>query len=163
MKELLSIIGEHFIEKFREEVAQQGHKNTGTLIDSMRYETNGTDTVEIYMQDYAKFVDSGIRPGKLVSIPALIDWIEQKGIASGERDVKSAAFAIRRKIELEGSPTRNAFSFSNNGRRTGFIEIVAKEETKNVLELIRSELGRFSSGFFDNVIRRNRQIFLANE
>lgn len=163
LNDLLSMIGEFFIEKFRDELVIQGHDATGTLFNTMRYEIKGGDTVEIYMQDYAKFVDSGIRPGKLVSIPALIEWIEIKGIASGQRDIKNAAFAIRRKIQQEGSPTRNAFSYSQNGRRTGFIRIVADEHGKFILNLVREELGRFSNAFFDNVIKRNRAIFLQEE
>ena len=160
---ILSMVGEFFIEKFRDELAIQGHDNTGKLFETMRYETNGVDTVDVYMQDYAKYVDSGIRPGKKVSIYALMEWIEQKGIASGEKEIKNAAFAIRKKIEQEGSPTSNAYNFSNNGRRTGFIQIVVAEQSKKALSLIQKELGFFSSGFFDNVIKRNRNIFLQNE
>ena len=164
---LLDLVGEFFVEKFREEIAMQGHNNTKTLIETMRFETNGVDTIDVYMQDYAKFVDSGIRPGKKVSVYALIEWIEQKGIATGEKEVKGMAFAIRKKIEQEGSPTRsgetNAFQFTNNGRRTGFIQLVISEQSKFVLSLIREELGTFSSGFFDNVIKTNRNIFLQNE
>jgi|TARA_R110000744_G_scaffold368034_1_gene477764 hypothetical protein len=160
---LLDLVGEFFVEKFREEIAMQGHNNTKTLIETMRFETNGVDTIDVYMQDYAKFVDSGIRPGKKVSVYALIEWIEQKGIATGEKEVKGMAFAIRKKIEQEGSPTSNAYNFSDNGRRTGFIQLVISEQSKFVLSLIREELGTFSSGFFDNVIKTNRNIFLQNE
>ena len=163
IEDLLDLIGAFFVDKFREELVMQGHENTGKLFEMMRFETNKTDTINIFMQDYAKFVDSGIRPGKLVSVYALMEWVEQKGIASGEKEIKSAAFAIRRKIEQQGSPTNNAFSYSSNGRRTGFIEVVVAEESKFVLSLIQEELGQFSSGFFDNVIKRNRNIFLANE
>lgn len=163
VNDLLDLLGEFFVEKFREELLAQGHDNTGRLFETMRYETNGVDTVDVYMQDYAKFVDSGIRPGKLVSVFALIEWVEQKGIATGEKEIKNAAFAIRRKIMMEGSPTSNAFKFSENGRRTGFIQIVISEQTKFVLSLIREELGKFNSTFFDNVIRHNRNIFLQNE
>ena len=161
--DLLDLVGEFFVEKFREELAIQGHDNTGKLFETMRYESNGVDTINIYMQDYAKFVDSGIRPGKLVSVYALIEWIEQKGIATGEKEIKGMAFAIRKKIEKEGSPTSNAYNFSNNGRRTGFIQVVVSEQSKFMLSLIQEELGFFSSTFFDNVIKRNRNIFLQNE
>ena len=160
---LLSMLGEFYIEKFSEELIAQGHNNTKTLSETMRYETDGHATVNIYMQDYAKFVDSGVRPGKIVSVYALIEWIEQKGIASGEKEIKSMAFAIRKKIEKEGSPTSNAYNFSDNGRRTGFIEVVASEQTKFVLSLIQKELGKLNTGFFDNVIKKNRNIFLQNE
>ena len=163
IEDLLDLVGEFFVDKFREELIEQGHDNTGRLFETMRFETNGVDTINIFMQDYAKYVDSGIRPGKLVSVYALIEWVEQKGIATGEKEIKNAAFAIRRKIMNEGSPTSNAFNFSENGRRTGFIQAVISAEQKKALTLIRKELGRFSSGFFDNVIKRNRNIFLQNE
>lgn len=163
INDILSFIAEFFIEKFQEELIAQGHDNTGKLINTMRYETNGVDTADIYFQDYAKFVDSGIRAGKRVSVYALMEWVEQKGIALGEKNIKNAAFAIRRKIEQEGSPTRNAFRFSQNGRRTGFIQVVIDENAKNLVNLIRNEIGRFGSAFFDDVIKRNRAIFLQNE
>ena len=163
INDLLSMVGEFFVEKFREELTEQGHNNTKNLVKTMRFETNSVDTVTIYMQDYAKFVDSGIRVGKKVSVYALIEWIEQKGIASGEKNIKSMAFAIRKKIEQQGSPTDRAYDFTNNGRRTGFIDIVVSEQSKFVLSLIQKELGSFSSGFFDDVIKRNRNVFLQNE
>ena len=38
LNDLLAMIGEFFIEKFRDELAIQGHDATGTLFNTMRYE-----------------------------------------------------------------------------------------------------------------------------
>ena len=44
----------------------------------------------------------------------LVKWIEQKAIVSGDKKVKSLAFAIQQVIWAEGSPTDGS---SRSGRR----------------------------------------------
>ena len=121
----------------------QGHKDTGALIDSFEgkiMELPKSIVLEILMDKHGEYVNDGRRKAKsekeYVPIGVLIDWVERKGIASGDKDVKNAAFAIRQKIYKEGSPTKGSFQFSKNGRRKGFIDFVIE----NKLDFVYTEL-----------------------
>ncbi len=137
----LSNIEKLIINELQQELIGQGHKATGSLINSMEGRTMvlpNSVVVEILMDDYSQYVNDGRKPGgKKVPISVLIDWVERRGIASGNKDVKNAAFAIQQKIFREGSPTDGSFKFSNNGRRKGFIDFVID----NKLDPILAQLG----------------------
>lgn len=137
LKEKLNILGAFITDKLRKELLDQGHKNTGALMDSIRYEVKASgNNVELifYAKGYSKFVEYGFGPGKWVNPFALAEWVEQKGIATGEKEIKSAAFAIRQNIFKQGMPTDNAYKFSTNGRRTGYIQAVIDENGKVIID-----------------------------
>ena len=88
----LNILGSFIVSQFQEELREQGHDNTGKLIDSLKPEVvilGDAWEVRIVGLDYAKFVNYGIKPGKKLNPFALAKWVEQKGIASGEKEIKS--------------------------------------------------------------------------
>ena len=119
LKEKLNILGAFIVDKLRKELLDQGHKNTGALMDSIRYEVKASGnnvSLLFYAKGYSKFVDEGIRAGKWVNPYALAEWVEQKGIATGEKEIKAAAFAIRYSIFKQGSPTKGAYAFTTNDR-----------------------------------------------
>lgn len=162
IKQQLEILGAFLVDKLRKELLQQGHRNTGKLMDTMRYEIkNKGDTFEIliYAQGYAKIVDQGFGPGKYVSVQALAEWVEQKGIASGEKEIKSAAFAIRQKIFQEGSPTKNAVNFSSNGRRTDFIGAVMDANQKVIVAELFKVFSKSVIFTLSNLVKKNKQVF----
>jgi len=132
----LELIGEFVLDLMKTELEEQGHRATGKLIDSMTYKING-DSIEFYAEDYAKFVDSGRKKGaRKVPIDALIAWIEQKGIASGDTEVKKVAYAIQTAIFKEGSPTVLSLEHSKNGRRKDFIKFAVTENEKIILQKV---------------------------
>lgn len=162
----LHILGAFLVDQLRSELEAQGHNNTGELAASIRYKieanTNGYEIV-FTAKDYAKFVNNGIRPGKWVSVIALAKWVEQRGIASGDKEVKAAAFAIQRKIFQEGSPTKNAFNFSKNGRRTEFVEFIFAENEKFILSELLAIFSDEITSRLDNVLKANREAYLSTE
>jgi len=109
----------------------QGHKATGNLInslDSVISQTETTTTVAIEGNDYGIVLDTGRRKGaKQPPIEDLIKWVMQKGIASTSKMARSVAWAIAKAIVREGSPTKGAFKFSRNGKRTGWIDDAIKQ------------------------------------
>jgi len=162
IEQKLEILGAFIVDKLRNELLEQGHRDTGKLMDSMRYEVKGKgDTFEIliYGQGYAKIVDQGFGPGKMVSVYALAEWVERKGIASGEKEIKSAAFAIRQKIFQEGSPTKNSVNFSSNGRRTDFIGAVMDANQKVIVAELFKVFTKNVIFTLSNLIKKNKQIF----
>ena len=162
----LHILGAYLVDQLRSELEAQGHNNTGELAASIRYKIESTsDGYELIFtaKDYAKFVNNGIRPGKWVNVMALAKWVEQRGIASGDKEVKSAAWAIARKIFQEGSPTKNAYSFSSNGRRKEFIELVFAENEKFILSELLSIFSDEITSRLDNTLKANRAAYLSTE
>ena len=139
----LKRITDLIIAMLKAELIMQGHKDTGALIDSFEgkiMELPKSIVLEILMDKHGEYVNDGRRKAKsekeYVPIGVLIDWVERKGIANGDKDVKNAAFAIRQKIYKEGSPTKGSFQFSKNGRRKGFIDFVIE----NKLDFVYTEL-----------------------
>ena len=164
IEQQLEILGAFIVDKLRKELTDQGHRNTGKLIDTLRYEVKKKGSIYdiiIYGQGYAKTVDQGLPPGVKVNVYALAEWVEQKGIASGEKEIKSAAFAIREKIFQEGSPTKNAANFSSNGRRTDFIGAVIDANQKVIVAELFKVFSKSAIFTLSNVIKKNKNIYLG--
>lgn len=91
------------------ELLQQGHSNTGKLIDSIDREiVQSTDYIQLNgtFVFYGKYVDTGRRAGaRKVPIFVLEEWIKQKGIESDIKKVKGLAFAIQKTIFDKGIST----------------------------------------------------------
>jgi hypothetical protein len=137
-------IAKLIISSLQKELIAQGHKATGNLVNSFEervIELPDSMVLEILMDDYGTYVNSGRKSGgKKVPINVLIEWIERRGIASGDKEVKNAAFAIQQKIYQEGSPTSGSFRFSSNGRRTGFIDFVIENELGDAFAELEKEV-----------------------
>jgi len=137
-------IAKLIISSLQKELIEQGHKATGNLVNSFEervIELPNSMVLEILMDDYGIYVNNGRKSGgKKVPIDVLIKWIERKGIASGDKEVKNAAFAIQNKIWQEGSPTSGSFKFTNNGRRTGFIDFVIDNKLNEVYNELEQEV-----------------------
>lgn len=132
------------ISALQKELIGQGHQATGNLVNSFEgrvMELPNSMVLEILMDDYGTYVNNGRKAGgKKVPIDVLIKWIERRGIASGDKEVKNAAFAIQQKIWQEGTPTSGSFKFSNNGRRAGFIDFVIENELGEAFEELEREV-----------------------
>jgi len=114
------------LDQFKAELKGQDHKASGGLEDSLKYEVKKTTAgYEIIFtgKDYAKFLETGTKP-HWVKISALIKWIEDKGLASGEREIKNFAYAVQQSIAQNGTPSSN--HKSPNGRKTEFITHTVK-------------------------------------
>ncbi len=143
----LSKIGDDLVSRIKKELQEQGHVATGSLIESIDYKIKVTRSgyvINILADDpKATFVDEGV-PSQKVKIgrdyiEGLSDWLNivQPSLSIKER--KKVAFAIAITSTREGTPTKNAFRYSNNGRRTGFISRF-KDELEGNLDTISKAL-----------------------
>ena len=148
----LTLIAEFIIDKMREELIAQGHNLTGNLINSLRYEVSN-EYIKIYGVNYSAAMEKGIPAGTWVPVGALIKWVELRGIVSGSTEIKNVAFAIRHKIYQEGSPTKGAFKFTSNGRRTGFTEYVVTEYSKEIFQMLVVALRGKAETIITNAIK----------
>lgn len=162
----LFTVGRFIQKELSEELMAQGHKATGDLINSIKFDISnfGSDgmVLDISFFKYGIFVDSGRKAGKKrVPMVALIAWVIEKGIARGDAEVLRAAYAIREKIFKEGIPTKDSFQYSNNGRRTGwftnFVDSPALEQM--IITEVSEGVGQSVEAFFDNLVEQNRQAF----
>ena len=137
-------VGKLIIASLQKELLGQGHKASGDLINSFEQrviELPNSIVIEILMNEYGIYVNEGRKTGgKKVPISVLVEWIERKAIASGDKDVKSMAFAIQNTIHKEGIPTKGSFKFSNNGRRKGFIDFVIDNELDDVYNELEQQV-----------------------
>jgi hypothetical protein len=162
IKSGLDIVGQYIVDQLVKVLDEQGHRATGQLQDTMKYsvtESGGGFDITITGKDYAKFVDQGINKGKWVNPYALAEWVEQKGIATGEKEIKSAAFAIRRKIYDEGSPTRGSLQYSKSGKRDEFIKVMLDENAKTIFKMVADVFTKEVSVLIRETISKNRTTF----
>lgn len=163
----LDDLGDFLVKELAYELAQQGHKATGSLISSIEYNVTAFAdalALEIQYLEYGRYVETGVpanripfgkKTGAKTSkyIQALIEWVKVKRIASGLQAV-GLAFGIARKHKQEGMPTRGSFAFSRNGRRTGFQTFVINQNAGKIDDIIQDGLEATVSAQLDDLIAR---------
>jgi len=162
IKEGLELIGDFMVDQLIKVLDDQGHRNTGKLQDTMKSTVNqsgGGFEIVITGQDYAKYVDRGIPAGVWVNVGALQKWVMQKGIATGEREIKQIAFLIGRKIFQEGSPTKGSWKFSKSGKRDEFIKVMLDANANIIFQKVFELFSREVAITLRNTISKNRTIF----
>lgn len=163
IEDKLGMVGLFVVRALQTELKDQGHDASGDLLLSIENQLiTNPDGFEIVVtfNDYGKYVNEGRRQGgKKVPIASLMEWIERKGIAQGQKEVKNAAFAIQRKIEQEGIPTKNSFKFTNNGRRVGFVDFVINNELINIFKDVEEAFFlSFTVDLEDIINRANKEM-----
>lgn len=159
----VELIALFVIDFIKAEFVAQGHSNTGKLEDSLTWKLEG-NKINIYGVDYAKWVESGRQKGaKRIPVDALITWVEQRGIASGDKEVKNVAYAIQQKIFQEGSPTNGSLQYSNNGRRDKFITYAIDENSKAIFDKISEVMGAMITGQFEDMMQEARRLYFNNK
>lgn len=162
IKEGLEIIGEFIVDQLVKVLDDQGHRNTGKLQDTMKStvkQTRGGFQIVITGQDYAKYVDKGIPAGVWVNVGALQQWVMEKGIATGEREIKQVAFLIGRKIFQEGSPTQGSLKFSKTGKRDEFVKVMLDANANIIFQKVLDLFTREVTVTLRNTIAKNKRIF----
>lgn len=118
--------------RFITELEQQGHRATGALIRSVVVKVaDELRAVELQMShlDYGVTVNNGLKPSEvprtLAFIKQIAAWVKFKKIATGlDKSIEKVATRMVKKMWKYGIPLPGAYRFSNNGRRTGWIDWV---------------------------------------
>lgn len=155
IKKGLDLIGQFIIEQLWGVLHEQDHVASGDLINSIRYKVSDSGsgyTIEIKAKDYAKNVEKGVPKGTWVNPYALAEWIETKGIATGDKEVKNLAFAIRRTIFDKGT-------IQFREKKDGFIEVMLDENSKAIFQMVLDLFTKEITLSLRNTIRKNKQIF----
>ena len=161
-KEIIEIISDLIKQDISTKLKEQGHNNTGSLLNSISYKiTQTADSIitDFYMNNYGNIVDLGVRAkripyrrgsGKEKSeyIDGLINYFQSKGLSDAES--KRAAFATANVHKQDGMPTKASSRFSKTGERTGFITKVI--DSDNPYNIMLHEFGLKIDTYIDDLI-----------
>lgn len=139
--------------EIRDELVRQGHVATGNLRDQIKvYLQNHTIIGSAGDAFYAKYVDWGRRPGgKRVPIQVLVNWIEIKGFASGDKAVKMA-WAVQYSIWKNGIPTDK-----DEGKKK-FVSRVLENNREKIFDDIEKSIGFYFNAEIENIIRQVKYV-----
>lgn len=115
------------IEKSRAELRAQGHYASGRLDKSFESkvigDARGVVLGQILAEQYGEALDTGVKAANIRYNPrVLLPWLRIVDPGLSDTEQLRKAFAIQAAHKREGMPTRNALSYSSNGRRTGWKE-----------------------------------------
>lgn len=130
------------IKKFKEELRNQGHVSTGRLESSFEAKVliTGSGVIGyVYAEGYGLTLNTGLTPDQVIArgqdhLSGLIRYFQFKGLSG--RELFRAAYSTWNAHKTVGIPTPGSFSFSRNGRRTGWIDVVLNENE----EFVRKEI-----------------------
>lgn len=132
------------IDSAKRELEEQGHKASGSLEDSFEFKIVEDDdkvVLEIWANGYALELDRGIPADQIsYTLDQLVDWIGHIKPEMSEVEAYRFAQNINVLHRTYGVPTPNSYSWSENGRRTGWIEF-AIENKNNEIEAILDVIG----------------------
>lgn len=133
------------------ELEAQGHKMTGDLYNSIKYEIKSEASkviIDYSFLDYGMVQNYGIKADRIPFsagsgakkskyIDGLVKFVKNRMGKSG-KEAESIAFAIARKHKTEGMPTANSYNskYTKNGRRLNWIGEGLAEATPKVNEAI---------------------------
>lgn len=109
LTEVLQNYADAFIKEAQNKLGQSGANASGQLAGTMKplIEIGEEEfKISIYLQDYWFYVENNRKPGKRPPIPAIKEWIEVKGLGTGDdKKDTSWAWAIATNIGKYGAKT----------------------------------------------------------
>jgi len=147
-----------------EELEVQGHvidpNGLAGDIEQKIIQRAGSVELQFWMRHYAKYVEMGVPAEKIkhkfapARIKGLTSFVERRGIASG-KEAKGIAYAIAQKHADYGMPTAKSRKHSQTGRRTGFLEAMAKRHSGDIDDALLILFGDMIDNDMVNIIREN--------
>lgn len=137
LEEILLGVAKELTDALREDLFKKDLKSTGNLIQSINasnvYKVADGVTAEISAASYWPEVDQGQKPGTIVSIKSLEEWVANKrqmrqelGLNTKEQ-VKSFAVVVARKIKQKGTIKRFGYKGAN------FVRDVLNQQSINAI------------------------------
>lgn len=166
IKKALKEVATFVKSKLQEELAGQGHVLTGKLINSLKIifeDSENYTSVAIEMEEYGLAVDSGVKARRIPYsrgsgaksskyIAGLIKFFKLKGL--NLKNARSAAFATATVHKREGMPSQRSYSFSSNGRRTGFVNYTITSITPEMNSIMQQAIEQGIFQKFINTVQR---------
>lgn len=152
------ILGEYLRQRLGRELADQGHRLSGELVSSLEYKVQTTAnglTLDFFASEYGVYLNAGVPANRIpytagrrgsggrgtsAYIQGLIRYVQRRMGLRGKEGV-SVAFAIARKHKREGMPTAASYRFSNNARRTGWVDVILEQSEGRINEIVQEWIG----------------------
>lgn len=169
IKDNLQQLGDYLTQELTQELLKQGHKATGSLINSINYAVEfykGALVLSMEYNDYGAVVNNGVKAnripygqssgggGKSAYIQGLYNWVITKRLATTDKEALGIAFSIAKTHQKFGMPTPKSFSFSRNGRRVGFQDYVLATKSDEIIEIIQQGVDVAIFGTLDNFLTK---------
>lgn len=163
-------IGDIAIEAVKLELAAQGHRLTGSLIDSVTYKVRQTATgalIEGLLLDYGIPVNTGVPAsripysgnrkggGKASAYIAGLKLFAKLRFRVNDKEATKIAFAIANKHKKEGMPTQSSKRFSKTGKRTGAIQDALNSVDDKIQAIINEVMTIYINTLFVEVFKSN--------
>ena len=163
------MIGEIAVEAVKLELAAQGHRLTGALIDSVTYQVKQTATgamIEGLLLDYGIPVNTGVPASRIPysggrsggGASAYIRGLQlfaQLKFRVSKKEALGIAFAIANKHKKEGMPTQRSKRFSKTGKRTGAIQDGLQNVERQIQEVINEVMTIYINGIMVTAFKSN--------
>ena len=152
----LKQVGTFLVTELTTELVRKDKKASGNLLKSFRSEVNGVSggyEIAVIAASYFKFVDQGVngtksRVGSQYSyrskkppLEPLLQWVQIRSIASGNKAVRSAAFAIQTHI------------WKNGVKGINIVEQILKKTSEQYLDKIADSMLTQVSLKIDTIIK----------
>lgn len=165
LDKLGTILGDYLVLKLGQELTDQGHKLTGALIASLEYRIRTTATgmtIDFLANEYGEKLNTGIPASQIPKYPSaaylrlvleITRYVERRmGLRGGL--AKKVAGRIVRAWGREGMPTRNSYKFAKNNRRTGWVDVILRQEESEIERMVADFVGRELEVLFSNFVKQ---------
>ena len=134
---------EDLIETGVAELTEQGHVDTGAGVRSLEVEITerAKDKLKIAIkgEDYLLDLDQGVPPDEVdLSAEAerkMLAWAARRRPALSDSNRRRFVFLVMNKAAFVGYPLPGAYLFTQNGRRTGWIDAGIAQNVEQVFEV----------------------------
>lgn len=99
--------------------------NTGKMADSLKWRFDGKELIIYSTEKYITVLETGRKPGKMAPPETIQAWVKTKLGKSDDKEVKSIAYLINKKISEKGS------LLYQRGGNSGILSSVINEEYVN--------------------------------
>ena len=152
----LKTIGTFLVTEITTELVRKQKKASGKLVKSFHSEVNAIGNgyeIAVIAESYFKFVDEGVNgknrnrgskysfKTKKPPLEPLLEWVKLRSIATGNREVRSAAFAIQTHI------------FKNGIKGINILEEVLKNASNEYIDKIGDSAFTKISTEIDTIIK----------
>lgn len=138
--DVLGRFGNNIQDDLKRSLDAGGHNASSRLYQSIQFKVDffGEDgyTFQLSMADYYDYLDKGRRAGKEPPLAPILQWVKLKSVFGGlsEKNQKSMAFAIKKKIGKFGTQPTNWFTkVVEDGRLNALSKELTDQIGKNII------------------------------
>ena len=148
------------VDAYKEEIAEQGHVDTGRLINSIDKKVysklTGLLRGEITAVGYGIPVSTGVPANKVKYNPFWLlesGWAKRKKPTLSDKELKSFVFAVWNKHKKYGIPSSGSKAYTKNGHRTKWIERGFKSNEAKFSKEISKALGKYAVDLANEILK----------